>query len=89
LLEKYGPDVLEFIPGVAVLCPVCKGVMVKNGTISIGEWTAHNYLCRKCGKQRKVPTKRQMKKIQDWVQLSHFGRGEGLNTKKVNRDLGI
>ena len=78
LLEKYGPDVLEFIPDVAILCPVCKGVMVKNGTISIGEWTAHNYLCRKCGKQRKVPTKRQMSKIQ-----------EGLNSKKVNRDLGI
>lgn len=88
LLEKYGPDVLEFIPGVAVLCPVCKGVMVKNGTISIGEWTAHNYLCKGCGKQRKVPTKRQMKRVQDWVQAS-LDAEKGLNTKKVNRELGI
>jgi site-specific DNA recombinase len=88
LLEKYGPEVLEFIPDIAILCPSCKGVMVRNGTLVTREWTAHNYLCKGCGKQRRVPTKRQMKRVQDWVQASLDGR-KGLNTKKVNRELGI
>jgi DNA invertase Pin-like site-specific DNA recombinase len=83
LLEKYGPDVLEFIPDVAVLCPDCKGAMVRNGTFVTREWVAHNYLCKKCGRQRKIPTKHQMRGIQEWVQK------EGLNSKEVNRDLGI
>ena len=82
-VKEYGPGVLEFIPDIAVLCPDCQGVMIKNGTVYVGGWTAHNYLCRKCGKQRRVPTKRQMRKIQEWAQK------EGLNNKKVNRDLGI
>jgi DNA invertase Pin-like site-specific DNA recombinase len=67
LLEKHGPDVLEFIPDVAVICPSCRGVMVRNGTLVTKEWTAHNYLCKGCGRQRKIPTKRQVKKIQDWA----------------------
>lgn len=71
-VRKYGLDVLEFIPDTAVLCPDCRGVMVKNGTVSIGEWTAHNYLCTKCGRQRKVPNKGQMGKIQEWA-----SKGEG------------
>ncbi len=74
LVRKYGLDVLEFVPDIAVLCPdpICKGVMVKNGMVSIGEWTAHNYLCKKCGRQRKVPKKCQMRKIQEWA-----SKGEG------------
>ncbi len=69
LVRKYGLDVLEFIPDIAVLCPdpICEGVMVKNGTVSIGKWTAHNYICKKCGRQRKVPKKCQMGKIQEWA----------------------
>lgn len=74
LLEKCGPDVLEFIPNVAILCPSCKGVMVRNGTLVTKELTAHNYLCKGCGRQRKVPTKRQMKRIQEWIQASLEGR---------------
>lgn len=68
LVKEYSLGILEFIPNIAVICPDpdCMGVMVKNGTVNIGEWTAHNYLCKKCGTQRRVPTKRQMKKIQGW-----------------------
>lgn len=72
LVKEYGPDVLEFIPNVAVLCPDCQGVMVKNGMIYMKGHTAHNYLCKKCGKQRKVPKKCQMRKIQEWA-----SKGEG------------
>lgn len=84
LVREYGPDVLEFIPSTAVLCPSCNGMMVKNGTISIGKWTANNYLCKKCGKQRKVPTKGQMRGIQEWKskQEKLFQQGgESLNIK--------
>jgi hypothetical protein len=88
LLAKCGPEILEFIPNVAVLCPSCKGVMVRNGTFTVGGQTAHNYLCKGCGRQRKVPTKRQMKRIQDWIHAS-LDEEKGLNTKKVNRELGI
>ncbi len=63
-MREYGLDVLEFVPDTAVLCPYCRGVMVRNGTIAIEKWTAHNYLCRKCGKQRRVPTKAQMRRIE-------------------------
>ena len=80
LVRKYGLDVLEFIPDTAVLCPDCKGVMVKNGTISIGEWTAHNYLCRKCGKQRKVPTKNQIRRIQEWAPNTSLGSTTSLSS---------
>lgn len=72
LVKEYGLGVLEFIPNVAVLCPDCQGVMVKNGMIYMKGHTAHNYLCKKCGKQRKVPKKCQMKKIQEWA-----SKGEG------------
>lgn len=84
LVREYGPDVLGFIPNTAVLCPSCNGVMVKNGTISIGKWTANNYLCKKCRRQRKVPTKRQMGRIQEWKldQEKPFQQErESLNTK--------
>lgn len=80
LVKEYGFGVLEFIPNVAVLCPDCQGVMVKNGMIYIKGHTAHNYLCKKCGRQRKVPTKRQIRSIQDWVQANQVEE-EGLNTK--------
>ena len=78
LVKEYGLGILEFIPNIAVICPDpdCKGVMVKNGTVSIGEWTVHNYLCKKCGTQSKIPSKRQMKKIQEWATKQR----EGLNT---------
>ena len=79
LLEKYGPEVLEFIPDVAVLCPNCKGAMVRNGTFVTREWTAHNYLCKGCGRQRKIPTKRQIRKIEEWV--SKQQEKESLYTK--------
>jgi len=83
LVKEYGPDVLEFIPNIAVLCPNCQGAMVKNGSPeSIGEWTIHNYLCRKDGTQRRVPTKRQMRKIQEWAsKQTKLSQKEGLNTK--------
>ncbi len=81
-MKEYGLEVLTFVPNIAILCPSCNGIMVKNGAVCVGEWAAHNYLCRNCGKQRKVLTKHQMRKIQEWVQ-------ESLNSKKVNRDLGI
>lgn len=90
LVKEYGLGVLEFIPNVAVLCPDCQGVMVKNGMIYMKGHTAHNYLCRKCGKQRKVPTKNQTEKIQERFRISRSNaEKEDLNTKKVNRDLGI
>lgn len=80
LLGEHGPDVLEFIPDIAVLCPSCKGVMVKNGTVIMGNWTAHNYLCRKCGKQRKVPTKGQIRRIQEWAPNTSLGSTTSLSS---------
>jgi DNA invertase Pin-like site-specific DNA recombinase len=88
LVKECGIGVLEFIPNIVVLCPVCQGTTVKNGTIYMNGRTVHNYLCRKCGKQHKIPTQRQMKRVQDWIQAS-LDEEKGLNTKKVNRDLGI
>lgn len=76
-MSEYGAEVLEFIPDVAVLCPKCKGVMVRNGTLTVGDWTAHNYLCQKCKKERRIPTKGQMRRIQEWA--SKRGRASNNN----------
>lgn len=84
MMKEFGPEVLESIPDIAVLCPSCKGIMVRNGTFAARGLTCHNYLCKGCGKQRRVPTKRQVRRIQ-----ANFGGEKGLNTKEVNRELGI
>lgn len=65
LLERYGVEVLDWIPNIAVLCPCCGQPMVRNGAIFVGGITARNYLCKKCGKQRRIPTKADIKRIRE------------------------
>ena len=76
LLREYGAGVLEFVPNIAVLCPSCQGIMVRNGTVSLGAGhTAQIYFCRKCHKELKIPTKRQMQRIQEWVRKEFPSEG--------------
>ena len=50
LMEQHGIEVLDHIPGIAVLCPSCGQPMIKNGTLTVKGLTTHNFLCKKCRK---------------------------------------
>jgi DNA invertase Pin-like site-specific DNA recombinase/transposase-like protein len=70
LIDKYGVKVLDFLCHVFVMCPNCtcencKAIMVRNGNPSQGE--QNNYLCKSCGRQLRVPKKREIRKIKDWA----------------------
>ena len=84
-VREFGLEILDFIPKIAVLCPDCpQSVMVRNGTTIVGGMKYHNYLCKNCGRQRKVPTKRQMRRIQELASKQEKlfqGGGESLNIK--------
>jgi DNA invertase Pin-like site-specific DNA recombinase len=68
LVENCGVEILEFLPNVGVLCPLCNGVMENNG--------GSNYLCKRCNKQLMVPKKNEMERIREWA----FKRDKSLKT---------
>lgn len=68
LVENCGVEILDFLPNVGVLCPLCNGVMEDNG--------GSNYLCKRCNKQLMVPKKNEMERIREWA----FKRDKSLKT---------
>jgi DNA invertase Pin-like site-specific DNA recombinase/uncharacterized protein YlaI len=66
-MEEHGIEVLPYLPRLAVLCPQCEHRMVRNGTLTQWGVTVCNYLCKKCKKQVRIPTKKDMERIQEWV----------------------
>lgn len=58
LVENCGIDVLDFLPRVAVICPICGGIAKGNGS---------TYICRHCNKQLIAPRKTEIEKILEWA----------------------
>jgi len=61
----------------------CGGLWVKNGTETANGITRQIFLCKKCGRQTKVPKNAQIRRIQEWAskQEKLFQGGESLNIK--------
>lgn len=74
-MEEYGIEVVPYIPRIAVLCPRCGHPTVRNGTLIAWGVTVCNYLCKKCGRQLRVPTKKDMERIQGWLSKRESGNG--------------
>jgi len=64
LIDKYGYEVLRFIPNVAVICDNCGKPMKHNG---LANERSNNFLCPICGKQLRVPKKKELKEIDEWA----------------------
>ncbi len=58
LVEAFGPEVLDFLPNVAVLCPRCKGVMKGNG--------GSDYICPRDGSHLNPVKMTELQKIREW-----------------------
>jgi len=58
LVENCGIEVLDFLPQVAPLCPNCGGLTRSNGL---------TYKCKDCGRQLRVPKKKEIEKIREWA----------------------
>ena len=80
LIDDYGIEVLDHIPNLAVLCPKCSQPMIKNGTLTLDGLTTRNYLCKKCEKQLRIPTRAHMRRIREWASRQ--------DQKEQNRHVG-
>ena len=64
LVATYGISALEFLDQLGFHHKSCGGPIVMNGTDEKSEPRQQIFLCRKCRKQWKVPTKAQLRRIQ-------------------------
>jgi DNA invertase Pin-like site-specific DNA recombinase len=62
IVEKIGYSFAEKVLRIAVLCE-CGHIMVKNGMRKFRDRWVYNYLCPECGKQRRIPTGRQVAQL--------------------------
>jgi DNA invertase Pin-like site-specific DNA recombinase len=58
LVENCGLEVLDYLPDVALICPECHGIMVRNGS---------SYICQNCKRQSKAIKKKSIEKIREWA----------------------
>lgn len=66
LIVTYGVSVLEFLEKIELHHKSCGGLVIKNGTDEKDEIRQQIFLCKKCETQFKVPTKEQLKRIQEY-----------------------
>jgi DNA invertase Pin-like site-specific DNA recombinase len=65
LVETFGPEVLDFLPNVAVLCPRCKTVMKGNG--------GSDYICPRDGSHLNPLKKTELQRIREWFFIREKG----------------
>jgi len=65
LVVTYGVSALEFLDQLEFHHKRCGGLVTKNGTVK-KEIRQQIFLCKKCSTQWKIPTKNQLKKIQEF-----------------------
>lgn len=64
LVDEFGwKAVFESSPIVKIECPECGESLSKNGQRKLSDRAVHNYLCSECGRQRKFPSREELKRM--------------------------